>query len=45
MNAYMLNDTCDWKDLNLKFILACYRDYVFIVKEGDMNGMGLSNTV
>ncbi|VDM40540.1 unnamed protein product [Toxocara canis] len=31
-NAYSLNDTCNWKDLNLKFVLSCYRDYERIVK-------------
>lgn len=25
-NAYMLHDTGDWKDLNLKFALLCWRD-------------------
>ena len=27
INAYIIHDTKDWKDLNLKFILTCYRDY------------------
>ena len=27
LNAYILHDTKDWKDLNLKFILSVYRDY------------------
>ena len=27
VNAYNSHDTKDWKDLNLKFILTCYRDY------------------
>ena len=27
LNAYNSHDTRDWKDLNLKFILTCYRDY------------------
>ena len=27
LNAYILHDTRDWKDLNLKFILTVYRDY------------------
>uniref|UniRef100_A0A9J2P6F5 NLGase n=1 Tax=Ascaris lumbricoides TaxID=6252 RepID=A0A9J2P6F5_ASCLU len=32
LNAYALSDTCEWKDLNLKFVLTCYRDYEKIVK-------------
>ncbi|VDK53179.1 unnamed protein product [Anisakis simplex] len=31
-NAYSLSDTGEWKDLNLKFVLTCYRDYEKIVK-------------
>ncbi|XP_046895969.1 non-lysosomal glucosylceramidase [Hypomesus transpacificus] len=27
VNAYLIHDTADWKDLNLKFILHVYRDY------------------
>lgn len=27
MNAYLIHDTADWKDLNLKFVLQVYRDY------------------
>ncbi|XP_010007086.1 PREDICTED: non-lysosomal glucosylceramidase [Chaetura pelagica] len=27
INAYMVHDTADWKDLNLKFVLQVYRDY------------------
>ncbi|XP_043543049.1 non-lysosomal glucosylceramidase isoform X3 [Chiloscyllium plagiosum] len=27
VNAYLIHDTADWKDLNLKFILQVYRDY------------------
>jgi non-lysosomal glucosylceramidase len=30
LNAYLLHDTKDWKDLNLKFILTTYRDYHFV---------------
>jgi non-lysosomal glucosylceramidase len=30
LNAYVLHDTKDWKDLNLKFILTVYRDYVYV---------------
>ncbi|KAM4707217.1 non-lysosomal glucosylceramidase [Discoglossus pictus] len=27
LNAYLIHDTVDWKDLNLKFVLLVYRDY------------------
>ncbi|NXE43698.1 GBA2 glucosylceramidase, partial [Ptilorrhoa leucosticta] len=27
VNAYLMHDTADWKDLNLKFVLQVYRDY------------------
>ncbi|KAK7582522.1 hypothetical protein V9T40_013967 [Parthenolecanium corni] len=30
INSYPIHDVTDWKDLNLKFILQCYRDHVFI---------------
>ncbi|XP_028416084.1 non-lysosomal glucosylceramidase-like [Dendronephthya gigantea] len=29
INAYTIHDTSEWKDLNLKFVLQLYRDYVF----------------
>jgi non-lysosomal glucosylceramidase len=28
VNAYISNNTADWKDLNLKFVLETYRDYL-----------------
>lgn len=28
VNAYHLHDTARWKDLNTKFVLQVYRDYV-----------------
>ncbi|VDL77694.1 unnamed protein product, partial [Nippostrongylus brasiliensis] len=31
-NAYILHDTADWRDLNLKFVLSCWRDYRMIVE-------------
>ncbi|KAF8385466.1 hypothetical protein PRIPAC_74608 [Pristionchus pacificus] len=31
-NTYCLHDTCEWKDLNLKFILASLRDYQQSIK-------------
>nr|XP_018906932.1 PREDICTED: non-lysosomal glucosylceramidase [Bemisia tabaci] len=27
INAYPVHDVCEWRDLNLKFVLQCYRDY------------------
>lgn len=27
VNAYIIHDTADWKDLNLKFVLHVYRDF------------------
>ncbi|XP_028821210.1 non-lysosomal glucosylceramidase [Denticeps clupeoides] len=27
VNAYIIHDTADWKDLNLKFVLQVYRDF------------------
>lgn len=27
VNAYLIHDTADWKDLNLKFVLQVFRDY------------------
>nr|CAD7428729.1 unnamed protein product [Timema monikensis] len=27
INAYPIHDVSDWRDLNLKFVLQCYRDY------------------
>ncbi|XP_046855881.1 non-lysosomal glucosylceramidase-like isoform X2 [Xenia sp. Carnegie-2017] len=29
INAYAIHDTSEWKDLNLKFVLQLYRDYVY----------------
>ncbi|CCD72306.3 Non-lysosomal glucosylceramidase [Caenorhabditis elegans] len=29
-NAYILHDTGRWKDLNLKFVISCYRDWKLI---------------
>ena len=28
LNAYMIHPTHEWKDLNTKFILQVYRDYI-----------------
>jgi non-lysosomal glucosylceramidase len=30
LNAYNSHNTRDWKDLNLKFILTCYRDFFYL---------------
>uniref|UniRef100_A0AC35UAW7 Non-lysosomal glucosylceramidase n=1 Tax=Rhabditophanes sp. KR3021 TaxID=114890 RepID=A0AC35UAW7_9BILA len=27
-NAYVMHDTADWKDLNLKFVMSSYRNYL-----------------
>ncbi|KAL6741732.1 hypothetical protein Aduo_014959 [Ancylostoma duodenale] len=32
-NAYILHDTAEWRDLNLKFVLSCWRDYKLIVEK------------
>ncbi|KAK5981075.1 Non-lysosomal glucosylceramidase [Trichostrongylus colubriformis] len=32
-NAYFLHDTALWRDLNLKFVLDCWRDYKLIVEK------------
>lgn len=29
MNAYLVHNVSEWRDLNLKFVLQCYRDYIF----------------
>ncbi|VDP25749.1 unnamed protein product [Soboliphyme baturini] len=29
-NAYVMHNTAHWKDLNTKFILTCYRDYLLL---------------
>lgn len=34
VNSYNIHDVSNWKDLNLKFVLQVYRDFVFI---GDIN--------
>uniref|UniRef100_A0A1I7X7X7 DUF608 domain-containing protein n=1 Tax=Heterorhabditis bacteriophora TaxID=37862 RepID=A0A1I7X7X7_HETBA len=35
-NAYILHDTGEWRDLNLKFVLLCWRDWKMIaLKEMD----------
>lgn len=27
INAYNMHDTSEWRDLNIKFVLQCFRDY------------------
>ncbi|XP_019619561.1 PREDICTED: LOW QUALITY PROTEIN: non-lysosomal glucosylceramidase-like [Branchiostoma belcheri] len=34
VNAYMIHDTSDWRDLNLKFVLQVFRDY-FVGRDKD----------
>ncbi|KAK0411790.1 hypothetical protein QR680_005848 [Steinernema hermaphroditum] len=36
-NSYMLHDSGEWRDLNLKFILMAYRDYLHIVEKSEMS--------
>ena len=31
VNAYVIHPTEEWKDLNVKFVLQVYRDYVFLL--------------
>uniref|UniRef100_A0A672RRE4 Non-lysosomal glucosylceramidase n=1 Tax=Sinocyclocheilus grahami TaxID=75366 RepID=A0A672RRE4_SINGR len=38
-NAYMIHDTADWKDLNLKFVLQVYRDYYLTQDEQYLKDM------
>ncbi|KAK6056098.1 hypothetical protein COOONC_06394, partial [Cooperia oncophora] len=33
INSYALHDTGEWRDLNLKFVLSCWRDYKLIVEK------------
>lgn len=30
VNAYLVHDVSEWRDLNLKFVLQCYRDYIIL---------------
>ena len=30
MNAYVIHPTQEWKDLNTKFVLQVYRDYILL---------------
>ncbi|PIO76037.1 hypothetical protein TELCIR_01906 [Teladorsagia circumcincta] len=32
-NSYLLHDTAVWRDLHLKFVLSCWRDYELIVEK------------
>ncbi|KTG42725.1 hypothetical protein cypCar_00005284 [Cyprinus carpio] len=38
-NAYLIHDTADWKDLNLKFVLQVYRDYYLTQDEQYLKDM------
>ncbi|KAK7867239.1 hypothetical protein R5R35_000233 [Gryllus longicercus] len=33
INAYPIHDVSKWRDLNLKFVLQCYRDWKFFKKQ------------
>ncbi|XP_042820441.1 non-lysosomal glucosylceramidase isoform X3 [Panthera tigris] len=39
VNAYVVHDTADWKDLNLKFVLQVYRDYYLTGDQGFLRDM------
>uniref|UniRef100_A0A9L0RIH8 Non-lysosomal glucosylceramidase n=1 Tax=Equus caballus TaxID=9796 RepID=A0A9L0RIH8_HORSE len=39
VNAYLIHDTADWKDLNLKFVLQIYRDYYLTGDQGFLRDM------
>lgn len=39
VNAYVIHDTADWKDLNLKFVLQVYRDYYLTGDQGFLRDM------
>nr|XP_055055950.1 non-lysosomal glucosylceramidase [Misgurnus anguillicaudatus] len=39
VNAYLIHDTADWKDLNLKFVLQVYRDYYLTQDEQYLKDM------
>ncbi|XP_029439064.1 non-lysosomal glucosylceramidase [Rhinatrema bivittatum] len=39
VNAYLIHDTADWKDLNLKFVLLVYRDYYLTNKSAYLQEM------
>ena len=32
LNAYTIHPTVEWKDLNVKFVLQVYRDYVYLLR-------------
>ncbi|VDM83007.1 unnamed protein product, partial [Strongylus vulgaris] len=35
INQYNIHDTANWRDLNLKFVISCWRDYKLIVEKCD----------
>ncbi|XP_066991839.2 non-lysosomal glucosylceramidase isoform X2 [Anabrus simplex] len=39
INAYPIHDVSEWKDLNLKFVLQCYRDYCLFADEQYVKNM------
>ncbi|KAJ1212624.1 hypothetical protein NDU88_000279 [Pleurodeles waltl] len=39
LNAYLIHDTANWRDLNLKFVLQVYRDYYLTKNETYLRDM------
>ncbi|XP_060068872.1 non-lysosomal glucosylceramidase-like [Ylistrum balloti] len=39
LNAYIIHPTCEWKDLNLKFVLQTYRDFSITKDEEYLRNM------
>ena len=39
VNSYRIHDVSEWRDLNLKFVLQVYRDYVFTNDKTYLNNM------
>ncbi|CAD6199979.1 unnamed protein product [Caenorhabditis auriculariae] len=33
INSYMLHDSSEWRDLNLKYVIGCWRDWKFVGKD------------
>uniref|UniRef100_A0A1B6DSU6 Non-lysosomal glucosylceramidase n=1 Tax=Clastoptera arizonana TaxID=38151 RepID=A0A1B6DSU6_9HEMI len=45
INAYNIHDISEWRDLNLKFVLQCYRDYVLTQDKQYLGDMWLQLTL
>ncbi|VVC26259.1 Hypothetical protein CINCED_3A006003 [Cinara cedri] len=39
VNAYLVHDVSEWRDLNLKFVLQCYRDYILFADQKYLTDM------